>query len=121
MTETLTYAKERRSRISAATPEPMSAKLAIRVSNTTESGPPLLGSGEAAAVAVGLAVAVDVGLAVAVAVAVGLAVAVAVKRCSGGGLVNSFDLTTSASGGRLTPVFLRHGDGSEHQHGHQRQ
>ena len=68
----------RRISTSAPTPEPMSARLAAKVTSGTSGGPPLLGSAVAVAVAVGLAVAVAVGLAVAVAVTVGLAVAVAV-------------------------------------------
>ncbi len=68
---------------SAPTPEPMSARLAAKVTSGISGGPPLLGSAVAVAVAVGLAVAVAVGLAVAVAVTVGLAVAVAVAVAAG--------------------------------------
>jgi hypothetical protein len=64
----------RRISTSAPTPEPMSVRLAAKVTSSISGEPPLGGS----AVAVGLAVAVAVGLAVAVAVTVGLAVAVAV-------------------------------------------
>lgn len=68
----------RRISTSAPTPEPMSVRLAAKVTSSISGEPPLGGSAVAVAVAVGLAVAVAVGLAVAVAVTVGLAVAVAV-------------------------------------------
>jgi len=82
----------------------MSAKLAIRVSVTTGSGPPLLGSAVAAAVAVGLAVAVDVGLAVAVAVGLAVAVPVAVavavnsEAVAGSSTVLTLSLAPGAAG-----------------------
>jgi hypothetical protein len=65
----------RRISTSAPTPEPMSVRLAAKVTSSISGGPPLGGSAVAVAVAVGLAVAVavTVGLAVAVAVAAGLA------------------------------------------------
>jgi hypothetical protein len=69
------YATPRRTKASAATPEPTSARLATKVSGTTSGGPPVAASAVAVglALAVGLAVAPAVGLAMAV--AVGLAVA----------------------------------------------
>ena len=74
----------RRTSTSAPTPEAISVRVATQVSGPTSGGPPVVGSGEAVAVALAVALAVAealalaVGLAVALALAVGLAVALAV-------------------------------------------
>jgi hypothetical protein len=66
-----------RSSISAPNPEPISVRVATRVTGPPSGGPPVEGSALAVAVALAVALAVAVGLAMALALAVGLAMALA--------------------------------------------